>query len=216
MACLTHALSCMHFSGHARVQMISRHSRCNKKLCTSLFSSHSFCSSYPLRAKVLSDSMPGYHVIIYCVPWPGDQGWCTALWQSTPTQELGDYEGWYMETPYRPLHTLLPAMNGVPLGRLSQQPRVVQAMAAFRIPNFEDHLSVIRAIAPTYQVAYCFANFEAGLDLYIRPSQGLPGYLKYVTRSSWDPSYWYLVADWFLLGLFPLLEWDPPTARPRL
>ena len=118
--------------------------------------------------------MPGYHVIIYCVPWPGDQGWCTALWQSTPTQELGGYEGWYLETPYRPLNALLPAMNGVPLGRLSQQPRVVQAMAAFRIPNFEDHLSVIRAIAPTYQVAYCFANFEAGRPIH-PPRPGIAG-----------------------------------------
>ena len=88
---------------------------------------------------------------------------------------LPENVGWYMETAYRPLHALLPCMNGVSLGVLSAQASVVQAMAALRIPNFDDHLLVIRAIAPTHQVAYCFANYEAGLDLYIRPLQGLPG-----------------------------------------
>ena len=121
-----------------------------------------------------------------------------------------------METAYRPLHALLPCINGVPLGVLSEQASVVQAMASFRIRNFDDHLLVIGAIAPTYQVAYCFANYEAGLDLYIRPSQGEPGYFKFVTRSSWDPTYWYLVKDWFLLGLFPLPVIEPPLPWPRL
>ena len=160
--------------------------------------------------------MPGYYVTLYCMPWPGSHGWGTAIWQSTSAQTLSDYVGWYMETAYRPLHALLPCINGVPLGVLSEQASVVQAMASFRIRNFDDHLLVIGAIAPTYQVAYCFANYEAGLDLYIRPSQGEPGYFKFVTRSSWDPTYWYLVKDWFLLGLFPLPVIEPPLPWPRL
>ena len=73
---------------------------------------------------------------------------------------------------------------------LSAQALVVQAMAASRIPNFDDHLLVNRAIALTHQVAYCFANYEAGLDLCIRPSQGLPDghYRALVSRQRGGPS----------------------------
>ena len=165
------------------------------------------------------NNMPGYSVTIICLPWPGDEGWRLSLWQSTPTQALADYEGWYMETPYRPLQSVLaalPAMHGVPLGPLLQHPRVLQLMAAHRIPNFEDQQAVVRALAPTYQMAFCLSNFQGGLDLYISPFQGAADYLKYVTGSSGDPNHWHRVVDWSMLGLFPLPDWDPLTARPLL
>ena len=55
--------------------------------------------------------MPGFHVTIYAMPYSMNGYDGTSFWQSTPTQNIADYEGYFTPKPYAPIFRMLPVLE---------------------------------------------------------------------------------------------------------
>ena len=155
-------------------------------------------------------AMPGFHVTVYVMPYQmnGYQG--TALWTSTPTQNLADYQGHFIPVPYGFVRGMLPVLRAwaIPFS-LGMEPAYQQAVAESG-PMQMDEAGARRLflrISPHFQRLYIFANFGGGLDLYIQGPAPSPMYIKFSSAGSWDPTFWWAASDWQPIGIVPMPWW---------
>ena len=153
--------------------------------------------------------MPGFHVTIYAMPYSMNGYDGTSFWQSTPTQNIADYEGYFTPKQYAPIYRMLPVLEAWRIPTLlGQEPAFIYACAVMGgAPTDEAGVRNLLTRLGRFQLVYCFANFAGGLDLYVQGPAGTPMYIKFSSASSWDPTYWWVASDWRFVGLVPMAEW---------